>query len=131
MADATWKESRILPVALTPDEVRERGRMLARELGEMQQLEADQASQRKEMKEDLEEQSGKVSGLGRVVREGLEHRPVECECRLNMALGLVEEIRLDTGEIIASRSFRESDKLRLQQQLPLEEKKADGEAGPA
>lgn len=126
MADATWKESRILPVSLTPDEVRERGEMLARELESLANLEATQAGQRKEMKEELEEKSGQVSSIARVVRDRIEYRPVECECRLNMALGLVEEVRLDTGEILKSRSFQEADKLRLQQQLPgMDASKAD------
>lgn len=129
MADATWKESRILPVSLTPDEVRERGEMLARELETLGNLEATQAGQRKEMKEELEEKSGQVSSIARVVRDRIEYRPVECECRLNMALGLVEEIRLDTGEILKTRSFQEADKLRLQRELPLDDKaeKKDGE----
>lgn len=118
MSDATWKESRILPVTLTPDDVRERGELLARELETLTNMETQQTAEKKEMKDDLDTQYGQVNQLARVVRDRLEQRPVECECRLNMALGLVEEVRTDTGEIITTRNFRESDKLRLQQQLP-------------
>ena len=124
MADATWKESRILPVALTPDEVRERGELLARELETLANMETQQTAEKKEMKDDLDTQYGQVNQIARVVRDRIEQRPVEVECRLNMALGLVEEVRVDTGEIITTRNFREGDKLRLQQQLPgVEEKK--------
>ena len=130
MPDATWKESRILPVTLTPDEVRERGELLARELERFSELEADQASQKKEMKDALDTQYGQVNQLARVVWDRLEQRPVECECRLNMALGLVEEVRTDTGEIITTRNFREADKLRLQQQLPGVGEKAEPREPP-
>ena len=74
------------------------------------------------MKDDLDTQYGQVNQIARVVRDRIEQRPVEVECRLNMALGLVEEVRVDTGEIITTRNFREADKLRLQQQLPGVEK---------
>ena len=47
MADATWKESRILPVGLTPDEVRERGELLARELETLANMETQQTAEKK------------------------------------------------------------------------------------
>jgi hypothetical protein len=62
----------------------------------------------------------------------VEERSVEVEIRLNVGLRMVEEVRLDTGEIVTTRHATEDDKLRaaarIQPGLPLDAPEPDPRA---
>ena len=119
----TWKEWRFLPVALGDDEVRARGEQLADTVQRRNTLEIEQAGAKKAMKEDLDGVDAEVTKLALIVSERSEVRSVEVEIRANLSIGLAEEVRTDTGEIIRSRPLDEKDKLRSQTGLPFDEPK--------
>lgn len=120
----TWKEWRFLPVALGDDEVRARGEQLADTVRRRNDLEIEQATEKKAMKEALDGIESEISKLAMVVNERRETRSVEVEIRANLAIGLAEEVRTDTGEIIKSRALDEKDKMRAQAGLPFDEPKS-------
>jgi hypothetical protein len=119
--NTSWKESRFLQVVLTPEEVLARGEQLADAIRRRDQLEAKHKAEREQMKEALELAEGEIGKLAKIVNEHQETRAVDVECSLNVTLRLVEEKRLDTGQVIKTREADAKDKLRLQGTLPLED----------
>jgi hypothetical protein len=95
----------MLPCRLTDDETRERGSSLAhsREASEKHALHS--AEVRKGLKEHEGILDGEVSRLARIVRERSEHREVTVEVRMTSKAGMVDEVRVDTGEVIATRKI--------------------------
>ena len=114
MNTLTWKETRFLSVPLTPEEIRQRGEQLANLVKECAELEVQQKAERERMKEALGAVEGRITSLARIVNERVEERSVQVEMRCNLALGLVEEVRIDTGEVVSSRAATKEDKLRAQ-----------------
>lgn len=114
MSVLTWKETRFLQVPLTSDEIRERGEQLANLIKERDELEVEQKATRDRMKSAMDSVEGRIHRIARVVNERVEERSVQVELRCNLALGLVEEVRIDTGEIVTSRAATKEDKLRAQ-----------------
>lgn len=116
----TWKETRFLKVPLTPEEVRARGEQLAGALDDAEKLDAEHKAERDRQKVAMGALEGRIHHLGRVIREGVEERSVEVEMRVDLGLRLVEEVRLDTGEIVQSRSVTEDDQVRARLHLQTE-----------
>ena len=119
----TWKEWRFLPVALTNDEVRARGEQLADTVYRRRALEADQAAEKKAMKDELDGLAVEIEALATTVNDRREIRSVEVQIRANLTLGMAEEVRTDTGEITTTRPLDEKDKMRAQTGLPFDEPK--------
>ena len=119
----TWREWRFLPVALKDDEVRARGEHLADTIYRRRALEAEQAAEKKAMKEDLDSLDNEIVALAVAVNDRREIRSVEIEVRANLTLGMAEEVRMDTGEITVTRPLDEKDKMRAQSGLPFDEPK--------
>jgi glutamate-1-semialdehyde aminotransferase len=120
----TWKETRFLKVPLTDDEIQARGEQLAKLVDEEADMFAGHKTVRDAMREEADRMHGQIRRLAAIVRERVEERSVEIELRVNLTLGLVEEVRTDSGEIVKSRGVTEEDKLRAQLRLP-------GEPSPA
>jgi hypothetical protein len=116
----TWKETRFLKVPLTDDEIQARGEQLAKIVEEGVALAVAHKSMREVMREEADRVDAQIHRLAAIVRERVEERSVEVELRLNLTLGLVEEVRIDSGEIVKSRAVTEEDKLRAQLRLPSE-----------
>jgi hypothetical protein len=112
MGDITWKETRFMRVPLTDEELRARGEQLATELHRLREMEADHAAQKKEMKEDEASQAEAVDRVARIVRDRAEERSVEIELRYHLGSNLLQEIRLDTGEVTATREATKDDQQR-------------------
>lgn len=110
----TWTEPRVLRVALIEAELRERGELLADALARIDALEGEQKAQREAMKQAMDAAGGQVRKLANVIRERAEERTVRVELRANLTLGLVEEIRVDTGEHLRSRDMTRDDKIRAE-----------------
>ena len=128
----TWKETRFLKVPLSPDEVRARGEQLANILKSIDDTEATQKAEKERMKDAMNALTGQCHRLASIVRDGVEERAVEVEMRVDLGLRLVEEIRLDTGEVVSTRGVTEDDKVRAQQRAQTEipgTTKAEGEPG--
>ena len=119
----TWKEWRFLPVALTDGEVQARGEQLADTVARRNALALEQATERKRMKEAFDDVESEITKLALTVNERREVRSVEVEVRATLAIGLAEEVRTDTGEIVLSRALNEKDKMRAQTGLPFNEPK--------
>jgi hypothetical protein len=99
-----------LPVKLTPDEVRERGRELALKVEERAREEEDQKAAKGQMKSALDDMSRKIGELSRIVRTGEEPRFVAVEHRLTENGTMVESVRVDTGETLRSRRASDSER---------------------
>jgi hypothetical protein len=94
-----------LPCRLTDDELRDKGSELAHARETSEKHEAASAEVRKELKDRESMLEGEVSRLARIVRDRQEQRPVCVEVRLAKKAGMVDEVRIDTGEIIATRKI--------------------------
>lgn len=98
----------LLPVKLTDDEVRDRGRELAQRVeGRTKEIQ-DQKAEKDRMKKDLEDIEGDIARLSRVVRSGEEDHFVAVESRLEG--DMVVFVRTDTGEQLRSRQATESER---------------------
>lgn len=112
MASLTWKESRFLSVPLQPEEIQARGEQLADLVKERDELEVEQKKERERMKDALEGITGRIRHLAKIVNDRVEERSVQVEVRYNSALNMVEEVRIDTGEVIKTRNVTQEDKIR-------------------
>jgi hypothetical protein len=123
MSTLIWKETRFLKVPLTPDEVRARGEQLANFVKERDELVREHTKVKKRMADDAKGADGRIYHTAQIVNERMEERSVTVEMRCHLGLGLVEEVRTDTGEILVSRAATPDDKLRAQAeaQMPLPE----------
>jgi hypothetical protein len=81
---------------------------------ERDELEVAQKAEKDRMKSSMDSVEGRIHRIARVVNERVEERSVSVELRCNLTLGLVEEVRVDTGEIVVSRAATKEDKLRAQ-----------------
>lgn len=99
-----------LACELTDHQVQERGTQLAhtQQLAEQHAVEAKEV--RSKLKDREDELSALLSGLARVVRERKEQRPVEVEVRPGRVPGMVEEVRLDTGDVIGTRRMTDDER---------------------
>jgi len=114
MPTIKWTESRFLRVPLTPDEQRERGQQLARAFAELADAQARHKTARDHQKDEENQIEGRIAKLASIVREGFEERAVPVEMRIDVGLGMVEEVRTDTGEIVKTREATRDDKVKAQ-----------------
>lgn len=114
MPEITWTEMRYLPVPLTPDELRERGEMLATLVDEADALEDDHVQRRREAKDEEKRLDGRIRAMAAVINARAEGRSVKIEVRYNATLALIEEVRIDTGEVLETRQPTSDDKARAQ-----------------
>lgn len=109
------EEIRELRVAVKPEELRELGTKLAREVQDLADTEARHATAKKSMKEDEEARTMSINRLSRVVATGIDYRPVKCAREYDFARGVVTIVRLDTGEVAATREITDHER---QESLP-------------
>jgi len=100
----------VLPVKLTPEELKATSDTLAASVIAAEAEECDQSDAKKAMKTRLDEKWGDVHRLAQVVREGSEEREVECYETKVYDLGLVRVVRNNTGEVVSSRTMRDSER---------------------
>ena len=124
--DLFWTESRSLPVVLSPEEIQARGEQLAEAIRLSLELKVKHKGQCLQMKAEANEAAGAVYKLATVVAERQEVRALLVQCTVNLGLGLVEECRTDTGEIIRTRNATAGDRMRVQGTLPLESEQPNG-----
>lgn len=124
----TWKETRFLSVPLTPAEIQQRGEQLANLVKERNELDTTQSAEKKRMKEAMEGLDGQIASTAAIVNSRVETRSVQVEMRCNLTLGMVEEVRIDTGEVVTSRAATKEDKIRAQVEAQTEIPGTDGKA---
>lgn len=99
----------MLPVKLTEKEVQVRGSKLALTRQEAEQHTERSKALRAELIAKRDELDSEIGHLAKVVREKTEDREVECEVRMSKKDGCVDEIRLDTMEVIATRPIKDEE----------------------
>lgn len=99
----------VLPVQLQPDELRERGSSLARTREAAEVHEAQAKLARDELKARENELDAEMGRLARIIRDGCEYREVPVEVRLALKAGYVDEVRVDTGEVLSTRRAHDTE----------------------
>lgn len=117
--------SELLVCRLTAGEVRERGKALAGVLADIKNESARHDMLKAEMKSAMAALESKRDALQLVVSREEEYRDVMVEHRTNDANLTVERVRMDNGEVVATRPMTEDEK---QEKLRLE---PHTEAAPA
>jgi hypothetical protein len=98
-------EQRRLPVKLTSEELLAKADELSRKLGDKQQEERDQKTTKDAMKERLSGLDAEIASLAEIVRSKQEERLVDIYERFDTGRLVVEQIRLDTGEVVGTRTM--------------------------
>lgn len=123
------KFTRNLRVVLKENEVVERAKRSAFLLGEIQQKESERDAAKKQASAHIEELASEMHRLSLEVRDGAAYRDVECERMYVYKVGIVEERRTDTNDVIHERAMTEREKqLELELKAPNGKKDAAAEA---
>jgi hypothetical protein len=117
-------KTRILDCNLTRDELVERGEKLVLLLEELDGLEAEKKKTNDRIKVKVTGIEATVSDLSSVIRRKKEERDVEVEIRLDWSRKIEETVRLDTWEIIETRTL-------TSQELQMEFNKQERNTAPA
>jgi len=104
------KETNWLGCKLTNEEVTARAKEVANLIGDRDRKEAERKAEDGKAKAEIKRHDAEICDLACQVRERTEWRNVDCEWERNETLQAAELIRSDTGEIIFSRPFNESEK---------------------
>jgi hypothetical protein len=99
------RELRTLDVPLTLEELATYSDELARKIGEIHQAEALKADMAREFKGRIDELELRVANLAKYVRSKAEPRQVDCEWSLDLKRATATLMRLDSGEIVESRTL--------------------------
>jgi hypothetical protein len=110
-----------LPVKLTEEELRERGRSMARIEGEIRAHAAHCEAVKKELKSKESALAAELCRLGEILRNESEERDVDIQLEElegeRKGRRRVAIVRMDNGEVVEERPMRDEE---LQQPLPLE-----------
>lgn len=109
---------RDLRCELTDSEVAAVAEELALQVGEREKTETAKASAAAAFGATLKAQAQEIGLLGRKVRDKAEQRAIECQRIADYKQGVMETVRLDTGEVISRRALTVEE--RQGQLLPLE-----------
>lgn len=104
--------TRDLKVTLTAAEVAERADRAARLLEDRDRAEAELKAHATSVKIRIATMEAEMRELSAEVRTKYTYREVECERRFLFATGCVQEVRLDTEEVISERAMTEKEKQR-------------------
>jgi hypothetical protein len=119
--DIVWKDARSIMVRLSEEEVRARGELLASAVKKHGAVVEAHAAEKKAMAELEKSCTRDIARLAEIVNDRREERIVDVELRANLKTGMVDVVRLDTGELLEQRVMEEKERLRLQGRLPLGE----------
>jgi hypothetical protein len=97
------KTTQWLPVKLTDDEVAERADALARTLRELATADMNHKLAASKHRKQVKTLRDEIAELGREVESRKTERDVEVDDVPDYDCGVMERIRLDTGELVASR----------------------------
>ncbi len=103
-------QPRSMPCILTEAELKQKSRELATTVQEISAEEDRQKNIKDQLKAALSELSSRETRLAGEVARGEVYREVDVEYRIDGEGGLVQEVRLDTGEIISSRPARDEER---------------------
>lgn len=107
--------ARELKVVLKPEEVAERAERAAQLLADRDHAEAELKAHASNVKSRIATMESEMRHLSGEVRTKCTYRNVDCERRYLYDTGMVQEVRMDTGEVLSERAMTEREK---QQDLP-------------
>lgn len=110
-----------LKVQLTPAQIADRSDRAAQAMADRDAKEEEMKAAQKHAKSVIEELDGAIRKLLGEVRSKSTYQPVECERRYLYEKRVVQDVRLDTGEVVDQRPMTESE---LQPSLAFEEQEA-------
>jgi len=121
---------RSLPVLLADDEIKILGETLARKDREKRNLEAEKKLNAQSFKDKIDTLDEDMRSLATTIRDGREYRPVECREEFNYERGIIEVMRVDTGEVVEQRRMTESERQGklFEREQPSEQKEQTAEA---
>jgi len=99
-----------LECQLSAAEVLQRGRAAARVAHAIDQLEAEHARVKKAHKVEVGGKQAELAELQREVRTGKTTRPVRCVEQADYEDGMMNVVRIDTGEAVRSRPLSEKER---------------------
>lgn len=99
------RETKSLPVKLTPEELAVRADELAVKVRELEEHETAKKEAARQMKDEQDRIEFAVSRLARIVRERSEDRDVDCEWQRNDARRTMDLVREDTGAVVEYRQM--------------------------
>jgi hypothetical protein len=101
-----------LACALKREEIEEKAQRAAHLISDRDSREAVFKEERNAQKNQLEKLDTEIRSLSAEVREKVTFRDVSCERRYVYAQATVQDVRLDTGEILSERPMSDSEKQR-------------------
>ena len=105
-----------LPVPLTEEELKQRGKDLAKTHQDIGEIERHKKEINDDFKAKISALEASTSSLSRAISNGYEYREVECEWAFFWEKGEKHMVRLDTGETVEIRKisdFERQDRLHL------------------
>jgi hypothetical protein len=98
-----------LPTGLTDFELTERAKRLSSALREVEEIKAQHATEKAQMKTEMDDAVAAVAELSKVIRDREEKRPVDCELLLDDDEKLAYMVRTDTGEVLSHRTMTDDE----------------------
>lgn len=96
---------KILPCALTTQELIEKGRLLAESIGDQRTIKDEAKAAAAEFKEQLEEEAAKAWLIRSQIKSKQEDRSVPVEERIDFNRNMVSVIRMDTLDVVRERAL--------------------------
>jgi hypothetical protein len=96
---------RMLPCQLTQDEIDTRGRLLARKVADLVDLEEDKKAKAKEFTDQIKGIEEEIVKLSEAVNTGKEKRPIPVSDHDDIRRFCIETIRHDTMDVVESRAM--------------------------
>jgi hypothetical protein len=101
---------RNLRVKLTADELAERAQRAAHLLNDRDQKDEESKAAAKHAKAQIAEVEAELRRVSSEIRDGATYKEVACERRHNFRLGKIEEVRMDTHDVIAERAMTDRER---------------------
>lgn len=102
--------TRSLRCELTDQEIHERAQTAARMVVTIDELESAAKAEAKRRKTFIEEKEAELRRLSAEIRDKATFREIDCERLYDYKLGLVREVRTDTGELLSERAMTYSER---------------------
>ncbi|HET9954142.1 MAG TPA: hypothetical protein VFQ61_06545 [Polyangiaceae bacterium] len=104
------KFSRNLRVELTEAEINERAQRAAHLLQERDRKDEENKAASKHAKAQVAEIEAELRRVSSEIRDGATYKEVACERRHNYRLGNIQEVRMDTKDVIAERAMNDRER---------------------
>ncbi|MFW6087678.1 MAG: hypothetical protein ACODAG_10775 [Myxococcota bacterium] len=124
ISEEKYRFERVLPVKLTEEQVADAAREMAEVAKQIDDLEQRKKELLAEMRTEMADLQGHLSGIAKKVRQGAVEDAVPCVQGLDYSEQHMITVRLDTGEVIERRPLTAEER-----QGEFDLSSADGEAG--